>query len=109
MEFFLNGLNPFKIQTKFKCSLFPKILIQILFWIWTSSHKESCYFYIYLPLGQFWKFLENKKCNVCVLQAWSSLISEKNFSRIFTGLAHLHSVAHTGFEPAQAIGIALKR
>jgi hypothetical protein len=30
MEFFLKGLNPFKFQTKFECSLLHEILIQIL-------------------------------------------------------------------------------
>jgi hypothetical protein len=28
MEFFLKGLNPFKIQTKFKLDLFPRYLFQ---------------------------------------------------------------------------------
>jgi hypothetical protein len=28
--FFLKGLNPFKIQTKFKLDLFPEFLIQIM-------------------------------------------------------------------------------
>jgi hypothetical protein len=30
MEFFLKGLNSFKIQTKFKCSLLHEFLIQIM-------------------------------------------------------------------------------
>jgi hypothetical protein len=61
MEFFLKGLNPFKFQTKFKCSFFPEILISILLGIWTSPQKESCSLLIKIPPSKVWKILENRK------------------------------------------------
>jgi hypothetical protein len=44
ITFFPKGLNPFKIQTKFKCSLVSDFLIRILLIICNPSLKESCSF-----------------------------------------------------------------
>jgi hypothetical protein len=44
MEFFLKGLNAFKIQTIFKFLFIAEFLIQIMLGNWTPSQKE-----IYLP------------------------------------------------------------
>jgi hypothetical protein len=48
MEFFPKGLNPLKIQTKFKFDLFHEFLIQIMLAIWISTQKESYSFWIYI-------------------------------------------------------------
>ncbi len=61
MEFFLKGLDPFQIQTKFKLDFLPEFLIQRLLGIWTSSQKESCSFWIYLHRGKIWKYLGIRK------------------------------------------------
>jgi hypothetical protein len=58
MEFSLKGLNPFKIQTNFKLNLLPQFLIQIMFYIWTSSKIEIYSFQIHLVACKVWKFLE---------------------------------------------------
>jgi hypothetical protein len=69
MECFLKGLNPFKFQTKFECSLFPEILIQILLGMWTSHKKESCSFLIKIPPSKIWKILENRRVYFCLFQS----------------------------------------
>ncbi len=42
MRFFLKGLNPVKIQTKFKFELFPEFLIQNPEGFGSGTKKESC-------------------------------------------------------------------
>jgi hypothetical protein len=44
MEFFIKGLYPFKIQTKFNIVWLPKFLIPLMLGILTYSQKESCSF-----------------------------------------------------------------
>jgi hypothetical protein len=61
MGFFPKGLDPFKIQTKFKFHLFSGFLIQIRSGILTSSQKQSCPFGSYISPFQVWKFLDIRK------------------------------------------------
>jgi hypothetical protein len=68
MDFFLKGLNPFKIQTYFKLEFFLEFIILDPFGILTHSHKESCFFTIYLPPCQVWKFLEFQKYQLHIVQ-----------------------------------------
>jgi hypothetical protein len=72
MEFSLKGLNPFKIQTKFKCILVPEILIQLLLGVWTSFQKESSSFWNYQPHGKVWKIWRTWGTTFVFLQVWSS-------------------------------------
>jgi hypothetical protein len=39
---FLQGLNPFKIQTRFKVDLFSNFIIQNIERFWTLGKKEIC-------------------------------------------------------------------
>jgi hypothetical protein len=85
MEFFLKGLNPFKIQTIFKLDLFPRFVYKNPFGIWISFQKKSCSFWIYLPTNKVWKFLDNRMCNFCIFQAWISSNIEKRILNRFLG------------------------
>jgi hypothetical protein len=42
MRFFLEGLNPFKIQSKFKSHKIVEFIFQILFQIGSLSNEQSC-------------------------------------------------------------------
>jgi hypothetical protein len=42
IRFFPEGLNHFKIQTKFKVNLFPNFIIQNLERFWSLTKKEIC-------------------------------------------------------------------
>jgi hypothetical protein len=42
MRFLLEGLNPFKIQTRFKVGLFPNFIIQNLERFCSLEKKEIC-------------------------------------------------------------------
>jgi hypothetical protein len=42
MRFLPEGLNPFKIQIKFKVDLFLNFIIQNLEMFWSWSKKEIC-------------------------------------------------------------------
>jgi hypothetical protein len=42
MRFLPKGLNPLKIQTRFKVDLFPNFIIQKLERFWSLAKKEFC-------------------------------------------------------------------
>jgi hypothetical protein len=58
MRFFPKGLDPFKIQTRFKFMFASEIIIQNteIFGSWTK--KKSCLILNYLPSCQIWRFLD---------------------------------------------------
>jgi hypothetical protein len=64
MRFLQNGLNPFKIQTRFKVNLFPNFIIQNLERFWSLAKKEICS----ISTCQILKFLEFCKCRFLILQ-----------------------------------------
>jgi hypothetical protein len=43
MRFLPEGLNPFKIKTKFKADLFLNFIIQNLERFWSLAKKEICF------------------------------------------------------------------
>jgi hypothetical protein len=69
LRFFLKGLNPFKMQIKFKFYIIFKFVIQNLFQFWNFTQKESCsissvnseLFMIFRGTGIGLKFFENRK------------------------------------------------
>jgi hypothetical protein len=68
MEIFLKCLNPFKIQSKLKCSLIPEFLIQIMLGNWTSSQIESGCYWIFLPPCQVWEILDFGNLVFCIFK-----------------------------------------
>jgi hypothetical protein len=42
MRFLPEGLNPFKIQTRFKVNLFPNFIIQNLERFWSLAKNKTC-------------------------------------------------------------------
>jgi hypothetical protein len=56
MGFFLKGLDPFKIQTKFNFVWLPEFLIQILLGIWTSPKKKLLLLKLSSTLTSLMKF-----------------------------------------------------
>jgi hypothetical protein len=42
MRFLAEGLNPFKIETRFKLDMFPNFIIENLERFWSLAIKEIC-------------------------------------------------------------------
>jgi hypothetical protein len=68
MRFFPEGLNPFKIQTRFKVDLILNFIIQIIERFWSWIKKEICSILSNLSTYQFWKFLEFLKYRFLIFQ-----------------------------------------
>jgi hypothetical protein len=68
MRFLPEGLNPFKIQTRFKVDLFPNFIIQNLERFWSLAKKEICSICSDLSTCQIMKFLEFCKYQFLILQ-----------------------------------------
>jgi hypothetical protein len=58
MEFFLKGLNPFKIQTRSKLEFVMNFSIQNPEGFGSWDEKEFCSIQNFLSPSQVWKFLE---------------------------------------------------
>jgi hypothetical protein len=60
MEFFLKGLNTFKVQASLKFDLLPKFLIQNPEGFGGRAKRESCSFWSILSPCNVWKFWNSR-------------------------------------------------
>jgi uncharacterized OsmC-like protein len=68
MRFLAEGLNHFKIQTRFKVDLFPNFIIQNLERFWSLAKNKICSISSTLSTCQILKFLEFCKYWFLILQ-----------------------------------------
>jgi hypothetical protein len=86
MRFLPKGLNPFKIQTKFKLDLFLNFIITNLERFGSWAKKEICFIWNYLAPYQVWNFLDPRKIVFCIFKVgvlediWK--INQKRLNRV---------------------------
>jgi hypothetical protein len=68
MRFLPEGLNTFKIQTKFKVDLFPNFIIKNLERFWSLTKTKICSIWSSLSTYKILKFLELCKYRFLILQ-----------------------------------------
>jgi hypothetical protein len=85
MEFFLKGLNPFKIQTKFNFVWLPAFLFKFCWEFELLSKKESYPFWIYPHPGKIWQVLKVRKPCFSIFQIKAVLIIWKKNIGVIAG------------------------
>jgi hypothetical protein len=66
IEFFIKGLNPFKIQTKFKLDLFLGFYFKIHLNFELLSIRKVVPFEFIYPLAKYGKFLKSRSTNFII-------------------------------------------
>jgi hypothetical protein len=68
MRFLPKGLNPFKIQTRFKVDLLQKFIIQNLETFWSWEKRKFIHFELFCNHAKFGEFWATGRPSFCIFQ-----------------------------------------